>query len=295
MIKKVVVLTGGDSPERPVSIRSSESVMKALGELGLTGVRVLAEGDFIPRLKEESPDAVFIAMHGGRGENGSVQGMLEVLGIPYTGSGVLASSLCMDKSASKKVFSFHGLPVPAWQEPRSSAELEMDLPVVIKPVCGGSTIGTTIVREPSALEEAFRAASEQGGRVMAEEYIPGREVTVGILEDKPLPVLEIEPNSEFYDYSAKYSRGGSRHFPLEDGKLCRKLQEVALEAFRAARCSSFGRVDFRVDGDKFYILEINTIPGMTSTSLLPEAAGYAGISFIRMVSAILNGAGYEKY
>jgi len=289
---KVVVLTGGGSAEREVSLKTAGSIKDALEKLGINHSLVDARDDFIPELIKEQPDLVFIAMHGGSGENGCMQGLLEILKIPYTGSGVLSSALCMDKIMCKKLFEYHGIKTPRWQEMNSASDLNIKLPVVIKPVSSGSAIATSIVKKNEQIQESYDAASREGEKVIAEKYIPGREVTVGIIDGEPLPVLEIFSKNSFYDYEAKYSRGMSVHREMEDsgGKLYSKIQEVAVRAYETAGCSHMGRVDFRVDGDDIYVLEINTIPGMTSTSLLPEAAGYAGIDFPELILRIIKSA-----
>ena len=294
--KKVAVLTGGDSAEREVSLNTAKSVSAALSNLNINHTVVLAEGDFYNKLIKQNVDVVFIAMHGGVGENGCMQGMLEVLGIPYTGSGVMASAICMNKIYSKKLFKLHGIKTPIWQQLESPGDIDIALPVVIKPVSGGSTIATTIVKEEHQLEGAFKKVKDTtfGGvpSVMAEEYIPGREITVGILDGSPLPILEIKSVNEFYDYEAKYSDGMSEHYEVKDlsPALYKNIQDTAIKAFNVAGCSGMGRVDFRLNGDEPYILEINTIPGLTKTSLLPEAAELIGIDFNALIIKILESA-----
>ncbi|MBN2407240.1 MAG: D-alanine--D-alanine ligase [Elusimicrobia bacterium] len=297
-IGKVLLLTGGDSAERDISLATAENIRAALLEMGIEHVTLHAEGDFIGGVIKENPDVVFIAMHGGSGENGCIQAVLEYAGITYTGSGVLASAVCMNKDVSKKIFEFHKIRTPSWQLIGSAAELKIGLPVVIKPVAGGSTIAVTIVREKSALQKAVSEALEasddpdSAGRVMAEKYIPGREMTVGIIDGKALPLLEIISKTDFYDYKAKYEPGMSEHGEPRDipEKLYKGMQEAAQKAFAAAGCRGVGRVDFRLNGNAYYILEINTIPGMTKTSLLPEAAGIAGIDFNTLITRILQSA-----
>lgn len=297
---KVGILTGGDSSERDISLATARSIEKVLKELNIDFKTILAEGDFVRELMKDHVDVVFIAMHGGKGESGCVQGMLELLGIPYTGSGVLASSVCMNKVYSKKFFEYHGIKTPKWQTLRKIDRLKMNLPLVFKPVTGGSTIATAIVRKKSEIPGAFKAALEESmrsndniaGKVLVEEYIPGREITVGILDGKALPVLEIESITEFYDYKAKYETGMSKHYPLTDidTALYKKVQSTAENAFKIAGCKGMARVDFRLNKKDFFILEINTIPGMTRTSLLPEAAGLAGMNFNTLVIKILESA-----
>jgi len=297
--KKVVLLTGGNSSEREISLATASSVEKALKELQFKYSVVAAEGNFVEQVLLEKPDVVFIAMHGGAGENGIIQGLLETLKIPYTGSGVLASAVCMNKSLSKIIFRHYGIKTPEWEEIKKAEDITIKLPLVIKPVEGGSTIATAIVKTEEQLKPAVENALKHIGagrnssvKIMAEEYIPGREFTVGILGGKALPVLEIVSKTEFYDYEAKYMNGMSEHFPPEDidEKIIGQMQSTAEKAFKAAGCRDMGRVDFRFDGKTFYVLEINTIPGMTGTSLLPEAAQLAGIGFNELVKRILKSA-----
>jgi D-alanine-D-alanine ligase len=289
---KVGILTGGRSAEREVSLATAQSVENALKELNMDYSVIYAEGDFTEKLVLENIDVVFIAMHGGEGENGCVQGLLEVMGIPYTGSGVLASALCMNKVYAKQILEHNGIKTPQWQKIDSADDLKLELPVVIKPVSGGSTVATSIVREPGNLEDAFRKARELNEDVLVEKYIPGKEITVGILDSGALPVLEIESMTEFYDYEAKYMRGMSKHYPLEgiDKALYKDIQDAALKAFTVMGCESMARVDMRLHGREFYVLEINTIPGMTPTSLLPEAAQMAGMDFPDLICKILESA-----
>ncbi len=298
-IGKVGVLTGGDSAEKEVSLSTAKSIEKALENLNINHCIIQAEGDFLKKLAKKQVDVVFIAMHGGNGENGSIQGMLDVMGIPYTGSGVLPSALCMNKVFSKKIFEYHGIKTPEWQVIGNIEEIELDLPLVVKPVAGGSTIATSIVRISEQLEEAFFAAREASFKynnelsgVIVEKYIPGREITVGILDGKALPVLEIKSMTEFYDYKSKYETGMSEHYPPKNmaPSLYRDIQNSAEKAFMSTGCSGMARVDYRVDNEDYYVLEINTIPGMTETSLLPEAAEYAGIDFNSLVVKILESA-----
>ncbi|MFC2048841.1 D-alanine--D-alanine ligase [Elusimicrobiota bacterium] len=297
-IGKVVILTGGVSDERDISLKTSVCIQKALARLNIEQEVILAEADFINKLYNAAPDIVFIAMHGADGENGTIQGLLESMDIMYTGSGVLASAVCMDKSVSKKLFRYHGMLTPNWQDVSEVNDIRLPLPFVIKPIDGGSTIATTIVREKDQIEPAFKKAysatrkslGKNKTKIMVEEYIPGRELTVGILNGVALPILEICSMTEFYDYKAKYSEGMSEHPQVEDieDALYKKLQKNAEKAFEICGCSGMGRVDYRLDSNKFYLLEINTIPGMTDTSLLPEAAGHEGISFDDLVLKILK-------
>ena len=299
IFSKVCILTGGDTPERDVALATSASVERSLRDQDIDHVIIEARGDFISAVRDSGADIVFIAMHGGIGENGTVQALLEILDIPYTGSGVLSSALCMNKVMSKKIFRYHDILTPRWTLAGTEQDVTMELPVVVKPVSGGSTIATTIVRDRDQLGNALRkAVSESVGehpdhqQALVEEYIPGREITVGILGNRPLPILEIESMTDFYDYEAKYESGMSRHYEPEglNPRLYSDIQETACKAFNSLACRGMARVDFRLDGEKYYILEINSIPGMTQTSLLPEAAAIEGIDFNSLVLNILESA-----
>lgn len=292
---KIGIITGGMSSEREVSLATAESVESALSEMGFDYEVIYAEDNFVQRLLNCDIETAFIAMHGGKGENGSIQGLLETMGIPYTGSGILASSVCMNKAVSKSLFEYHGISTPKWQILNCIDDLNLDLPLVFKPICGGSTIGITIVKDNSNIEEAFEIAYREAlnnndSQIMVEAYIPGRELTVGLLDGQALPVLEIESMTEFYDYEAKYETGKSKHYPPEslDAELYNKLQSISEKVFRVMNCSGMARVDFRLNNNEYYVLEINTIPGLTKTSLLPEAAELTGMGFNSLVLKILE-------
>ncbi len=230
-------------------------------------------------------DVLFLCLHAGRGEGGTLQAVLEVIGVPYTGSGPLASALAMDKDLAKRLFRSAGVPVPAWfMAPVAPEDVTTALgwPVIVKPSKMGSSVGMTLVRSAKALAGAIDLARRYDTEVMAEQYIPGRELTVGILGDVPLPVGEIIPKHELFDYECKYTPGMSEEvFPADlETTLARHLQELAVTAHRALKLGGHSRVDFRLspEGDIF-CLEANTLPGMTRTSLLPQAARAAGIEF----------------
>ena len=284
---RVAVLHGGISAEREVSLNSGRQVIAALRGAGfqVEPIEVTADlGGLIAALTP-APDVVFNALHGRFGEDGAIQGVLDYLGIPYTHSGVRASALAMDKAAAKAVFSHAGLPV-APHRIIDIAELAdhdpLPPPYVVKPVNEGSSVGVSIVR-PGDNRGAEIARDWRYGAAMVEQYIPGRELTVGVLEDRALAVTEILPTESFYDYHAKYAAGGSRHVvpaqvPVE---ITARAKEIALAAHRALGCRGASRADLRYDPEtgRLVLLEVNTQPGMTPTSLLPEQAGYAGMDF----------------
>ncbi|MDH7500258.1 MAG: D-alanine--D-alanine ligase [candidate division NC10 bacterium] len=295
--RRIGVLMGGSSAEREVSLRSGRAVEQALRAQGLRVEGIDVGPDIAEVLKSKGVEVAFIALHGRGGEDGTIQGLLELLGIPYTGSGVLASALAMNKLYSKRLFAFHGLLTPpylVWSKgdgrPPSSS-LRFGFPAVIKPLEEGSTIGVSIVSEEGELEVACEKAFRYGPTVLIEKYIAGKELTVGILGEEALPPIEIVPRSGFYDYSAKYTSGMTEYLvpaPLP-ADLLRRIQEVGMMAHQALGCAGFSRVDLRLDeqGSPF-VLEVNTVPGMTETSLLPKAAAAAGYDFPSLTRRILE-------
>ena len=295
--RKIGVLCGGSSQEREVSLRTGDAVYKALVFLGLNVSKLDVDRDIALTLVKEKINLAFIALHGKLGEDGTIQGLLEIMGIPYTGSGVLASALALDKVYTKKVFHYHNLPMAKYKVLEKRVEVpgdilgELDYPVIVKPAREGSTIGVTIVRESNGLDSAINLAFGYGDKILIEQFIEGREITVGILGDEPLPVIEIVSKTAFYDYRAKYEPGMSEHIvPAElPPKQYELAQSLALSAHRVLGCRGATRVDMVMDKEgKIYLLEVNTIPGMTETSLLPEAAAVAGIDFKQLVVKILS-------
>ncbi|RJQ53307.1 MAG: D-alanine--D-alanine ligase [Actinobacteria bacterium] len=290
---------GGRSAEREVSLVTGRQVVAALSERGYRVVALDTREDFIRSLRKDPPDVAFIALHGRLGEDGTMQGLLEILQIPYTGSGVLASAMAMDKVISKSIFVQAGIPTPPFVVVDSTDALDEDvtlislgLPVVVKPACEGSAIGVSIVREKGELLEAITGALKHGGRVLLEQYVRGVEVTVGVIEDdelRPLPTLEIVPANEMYDYEAKYTPGMSEH--IIPARICegdrRACEHLAIRAHRALCCFGFSRTDLIVTEEGPSVLEVNTIPGMTGTSLFPEAAKAVGIEFGDLVERLV--------
>jgi D-alanine-D-alanine ligase len=244
----------------------------------------------------------FLALHGGYGENGSLQGMLEVLGIPYTGSGVLASAIAMDKEVSKKVFRYHGIPVPPYvvfdyQSMNDMPQTGFELPWVVKPAAEGSSIGVSIVKQERDLKKAMEQAALYGSKIIIERYIDGKEVQIGILNGRSIGGVEVRPSLEFYSYEAKYTAGLTEYIlpPEIEEAVYERAAATAFSAHQALGCKGATRVDLRVNREgEPYVLEINTIPGMTETSLLPKIARLAGYDFPALIEEILRGAMNES-
>ncbi len=297
MNKRVAVLMGGWSAEREVSLVSGAAVSKSLNDAGMTVTSIDVQRDMgalMTRLFPR-PDAVFNALHGRFGEDGCVQGVLDILDIPYTHSGLLASALAMDKPMAKKLFADAGIPVAehkiATRDEIMAGDL-IDRPYVVKPLNEGSSVGVHIVLEGD-VEPLFNDTGwPYGDRVMVEKFIPGRELTVSVMGDRALGVTEIKTGREFYDYEAKYEDGGSHHVvPADiDAAVAEEAMRLAVLAHQTLGCRGVSRADFRNDGNELYLLEINTQPGMTPTSLVPEQAAYANISFQELVVWMVDNA-----
>jgi len=304
MRKHVAVLMGGWSAERDVSLRSGKACADALGRRGYRVTPIDVGRDIAATLTAATPDAALNVLHGRPGEDGTLQGLLEILGIPYTHSGVLASAVAMQKDTAKVLFRAAGVPVA---EDRVVSRLEaakahvMAPPYVIKPVAEGSSVGVFIVTEehPNPPQELFRDDWPFGDKVMVERYIPGKELTCAVLGDRALDVIEIVPATRFYDYEAKYAAGGSRHLlpaPILPN-VYQEVRRLSLAAHSAIGCRGVSRADFRYDDrgtGKLICLEVNTQPGMTETSLVPELAAYAGITFDELVQWMVEDASTNR-
>jgi len=293
---RVAVLMGGWSAERQVSLWSGEAVLGALIKRNVEAVGVDATRDNILGLRAAGFERAFVILHGGAGEDGTVQAALELQGLPYTGSGVAGSAVKMNKVTAKRVWLAEKLPTAPFAELRSEADAKaaarkFGYPFVIKPAAEGSSVGVTIVRKPAQVAGAFKLARGDGRAVMGEKFIKGAEMTVPVLDDEALPSIRIVPAGEFYDYHAKYIAEDTQYHcpsgvPAAQEK---KLRALALQAFRLVGASGWGRVDFIVDkAGKPWLLELNTVPGMTSHSLVPMAAKAAGMSFDELCWAILE-------
>jgi D-alanine-D-alanine ligase len=298
--RKIAVLMGGLSAEREVSLASGAAVCQALLARGFDAVSVDVARDLPQVLSREGIGAAFIALHGRYGEDGCVQGLLELMNIPYTGSGVLASALAMHKLYSKQAFVSAGILTAPFHHFRrgervSLSQLSFGLPLVVKPVQEGSSVGISIVKEENQLAAAVELAFRYDGEILVEQFIKGQEVQVGILDDRPMGAIEIVPRNEFYDFEAKYTDGMAEHFfpaRLEKGRYEEALR-VGLAAHHALGCRCYSRVDLLVTpAGECYVLEVNTLPGMTALSLLPEiAAKGAGLPFEELVERIILSAG----
>ena len=324
---KVLLLLGGTSPEREVSKSTGKSVYSALLNLGYEVIildpayginqpieveKYFDEKDFTEISNENYLDAVnlilpgeidiaFLALHGKYGEDGTIQSLLELKGIKYTGSKVLSSAIAMDKIMSKILFEEYNVPSPKWfhfkqgeksvSEVKKTIENKFGFPAVVKPNDQGSTVGLTICKSSDQLEDAINNAFKYSDRILVEEYIPGKEMTVAVIEDSALPVLEIKPKHGIYDYECKYTSGMSEYVvPAEIlEEVAKSMQEIAVQACNSLRCEVYARVDFRLSSDnKPYVLEVNTLPGMTSLSLVPKMAKAKGISFEQLIEKIIN-------
>lgn len=292
--KTIGVLMGGTSAERDISLKSGASVLGALKRLGYNVKAIDVGEDVCEVLRRENVEVAFLVLHGGTGEDGSIQGMLEVMGIPYTGSGVLASALAMDKLASKKVFLYEGLRVPEFEVLRRGESPTLPVPQVVKPVREGSSIGVSLVRRKEDLAAALDAALSYTGMAIVEKYVSGKEVHIGILRDRALGGVEVRPSVEFYDFKAKYDTSSGTQYilpPEIDGALYEEAKSVALMAHVAIGAGGATRVDLLINGHgEIFVLEVNTIPGMTETSLLPKIASLEGLTFEALVEEILRDA-----
>jgi len=303
---KIAVLYGGVSNEREVSISSSKGIIEALKKNGHDVIGIDFHPERLQEVIELNVDLVFIGLHGKHGEDGCVQGLLDMLEIPYVGSGVMASSVAMNKFKAKQLFEQAGIPVAKGEQYRMDQETNIDevvdhihanfeFPFVIKPNREGSTVGLTIVRHENETKEAVKKAAENDLYILVEQFIKGKELTVPVLgeihKEKSLPIIEIIPKNELYDYEAKYSVDGSEHIiPARiDKDLTEKIQAYAVLAHQILGCETYSRADFLLTEEGVpYILEVNTLPGMTPTSLFPDAAKSIGISYEEMIEQFVQ-------
>jgi D-alanine-D-alanine ligase len=305
----IAVIGGGWSGERLISLRSQQGVVTALRERGwaVDAVDLLPDSgrpkpatpkgfhpvrlkDLLARLRRRAGTVAFLTLHGPYGEDGRIQGLLEMAGIPFTGSGSLASALAMDKEVAKTLLRAAGVRVPGGLCLKKGATVPgLKLPAVVKPVAQGSALGVTIARTRAELLQGLQAAWKWDRAALVEPYLKGRELTVGILGDKALPVVEIVPEHAFYDFHSKYAAGGSRHLcpaPIA-ASVAKQAQAMALAAHRALGCRAYSRADLILSRAGLHLLEVNTLPGLTSVSLLPDAAKAAGISYGQLLESML--------
>lgn len=306
---KIGVLMGGPSSEAEISRRSGKNIFKALQNLGYKNSELIEVDENIANtLKDKGIELVYNAMHGKYGEDGCIQGMLEVMGLPYTGCGVMSSAVCMNKEYTKNILKGAGIPLINSVLVRKGEDYKekikgLKYPFMLKPVSEGSSIGMYKVNTPEEMEECFKKSAQCGQDVMVEEYLEGISTTVGVLEDKKAEgglfateILEFRTKTEWYDYEAKYTAGMTEFIlPAQlSEEMTKKVKEIAIKAFKACDCAGVSRVDFLVTKDTPYVLEINTSPGMTDLSDLPAQSAAMGIDYDSLVQIILNSAGLNK-
>lgn len=303
MAKKVALLVGGMGAEREVSLNTGKSFQKALDELQINYVVIDAGPDLPEQLSKTKPDVALLALHGKYAEDGTVQGLCEYMKIPYSGAGVMASALCMNKYFTKQILNFNKVPTAEFEFVNARTTdintyqlKKLKAPVVVKPSREGSSVGISIVKEAKQLTEALQLAAQYDKDILIEEFIAGHEITVPILDDKALTPIEIVPKEAFYDYKRKYTAGHTDYFmpPRLDPKVVEQLKIYGLQAHKACQVKVYSRVDFRVTTDgKAYCMEINTLPGCTQTSLLPKAAAHEGISFAQVIKILIDKASLD--
>ncbi|MBT9137732.1 MAG: D-alanine--D-alanine ligase [Syntrophomonadaceae bacterium] len=292
---RVAVLMGGKSSEREISLRSGKAVIHALMKKGMEVISLDAADNWNRAIKKKDIDVAFIALHGKYGEDGVVQSLLEKLNIPYTGSGVEASRVAFDKVCAKEIFLKENIPTPDFYilNGTNGSRVKgwhMEVPLVVKPARGGSAIGISIVKEEKEFQPALEKAIKYDSRVLIERYVKGKEITVGILNGTALPVVEIRSKRDFFDFEAKYTAELHEFIipaPLEE-EIYHRVQEISLQSHSVLGCSGFSRVDLILSGGETYVLEVNTIPGLTDVSLFPAAAEAAGIDFPELCQKIIE-------
>ena len=292
-MKKVAVLFGGNSDEKEVSLHTGLAVIEAITkDYEIISINMGNEySDLYKRLIDV--DVVFIALHGGYGEDGRLQKYLDKHSIQYTGSGSLASSIAMDKNKTKIIAKKHNVPVIEWEminKNSNSINTKLEYPLIIKPNDGGSTIGIYYVENINKFKSSVSSAFSYSDNLMIEKYIKGREISVPILDNQILPLIEILPSGFIYDYDSKYKANGSKYIvPAKiNDKLVRLISEAALSVYKAIGCRHYARVDFLLDNNEYFLLEINTLPGLTSTSLVPKSANHVGLSYRKLVKSIIK-------
>lgn len=298
---KIGVIMGGISAEREVSLNSGREIVKNLdaNKYDIYPIVVNSKSELIEKVK--GIDIAFLALHGQFGEDGTVQSILEALGITYTGCGVLSSAICMDKDVTKKILRDGKIQTADWTTVRSTKEIDYDrikkigYPVVVKPNSGGSSVATVVINKEADLRDAVRMALKYDKEVMIEHFIKGDEITCSILNGAMLPVLAIKPKASFFDYTSKYSDGGADEIIVElEPELHKKVETMAISSYKLLKCSVYARVDMIVKDGEPYVLEVNTLPGMTRNSLIPKSALAAGIPFEKLLDMIIEYSILEK-
>jgi D-alanine-D-alanine ligase len=290
--KKIGVLFGGRSSERRISLKSGEAVLESLLRSGYNAVGIDAKSGLVEKLKKEKVDLAFIVLHGRWGEDGTVQGLCEIMGIPYTGPGVLGSSTAMDKVVMKFVLQATGIPTPGYAIAERGGKIRLKPPFVVKPANEGSTIGISIVHKKKDIPAAIELAVKYDSKILLEEFVTGQEITVAVVNGTALPVVEVRPESGFYDFEAKYTKGKTRYIvPAEISKpVAKKARAIALDVCRRFDLTGCVRIDMLISDDIPLVIDINTSPGMTATSLVPKAWAYEGKTFDELIEEILSGA-----
>lgn len=298
---KIGVIMGGISSERDISLNTGKEIVANLDKTKYEIEIIILDKkeDIIEKVR--NIDFAFLALHGKYGEDGTIQSALQILGIPYSGCNVLSSAICMDKDMTKKILRFAGINTAHWVMVNSAEKYdekaieELGLPVVVKPNNGGSSVATNIIKDKSQLRPAIEEALKYDSEVMVEQYIKGDEITCSILEGKMLPILAIRPKSSFFDFTSKYSDEGAEEVVIELHKdLQQVVEEMAINCWKCLKCSVYSRVDMLIKNGIPYVLEINTLPGMTKNSLLPKSAAAAGISFSKLLDIIIEASLKEK-
>lgn len=294
---KIGVIMGGISSEREISLQSGKAVVDSLdkNKYEIVAIDIRNKEELVEKVK--GIDFAFLALHGRFGEDGTVQSVLETMGIPYSGCNPLSSGVCMDKDMTKKVLKACGIRTAKWFTVSAVDEIDFDMiesfgyPVVVKPNSGGSSVATFILRNKEEIKDAVREGLKWDNEVMIEEYIKGDEITCPIMDNKLFPVLAIKPKSDFFDFTSKYADGGADEFIVElEPKLHKEVEEMAIATYKALKCSVYSRVDMIVSEGVPYVLEVNTLPGLTKNSLFPKSAKGLGIEFPQFLDLIIEGS-----
>ncbi len=286
----IVIITGGDSLEKEIALKGAKAVEESLTRLGHQVDVLEIDKNLCLRLKEINPQKAFIVAHGTYGEDGRVQGLLDILGIPYIGSSAKVSAICMDKDFTKQIFAHNDIKTPMWKAYKPKDNIDWDIfPCIAKPASAGSSFGLFKVEDDKSLKEATQNIFKIDDKLIIEEFIEGKDMTVGYFKGYILEPIEIIPKKGIYDFESKYTKGMSEYIFVEDENISKRLKEITAKIVDIFELKDMARVDFRVRGDDIYALEINTIPGLTELSLLPMALKKAGISFDKMVEMLLDG------